>query len=81
MRIFFNFWLLLRSWATLLKHFGAQQRKSKWCKALSSVPLSQVAQEAEIQDLTKHMILTISFKLLTEFQIDISGCYISAFSA
>ena len=24
MRIFFNFWVLLRSWATVLKHFGAQ---------------------------------------------------------
>ena len=62
-KIFLNFWLLLRSWPPFLKHFGAQQRKSKWCKALSSVLLSQVAQRAEIQDLTKHMILTISFKL------------------
>ena len=79
MRIFLNFWLLLRSWATLLKHFGAQQRKSKWCKALSSTLLSQVARRAEIQDLTKHMIFIISFKLLFTLKIDTLGCYILAF--
>ena len=79
MRIFFNFWLLLRSWATVLKHFGAQQRKSKWCKALSSTPLHQVARRAEIQDLTKHVTFTISFKLLSALQLDTLGCYILAF--
>ena len=63
-KIFFNFWVLLGSWATVLKHFGAQQRKSKWCKALSSVLISQVARRAEIQHLTKHMIFIICFKLL-----------------
>ena len=64
MRIFFNFWRLLRSWATVLKHFGAQQRKSKWCKALSSTLLSQVARRAEIQDLTKYVIFELSFQFL-----------------
>ena len=61
MRIFFNFWLLLRSWATVLKLFGAQQRKSKWCKAFSSVVLPQVAQRAKIQGLTKHIIFEFHF--------------------
>ena len=78
-KIFCNFWVLLGSWATVLKHFGAQQRKSKWCKALSSAPLHQVARRAEIQDLTKHVTFTISFKLLSALQLDTLGCYILAF--